>query len=339
MRTPSYAFVGYASRMGGIIADRAQFSQAKLDALVRDARQLSVRREPLCIYVTGSYGRLEASTSSDLDLFLLLERKRPAATVKRLNFLRLAADLIALVDRHGFPEFSGDGEYLEVHNIARMKEQLGSRTEDAENSFTARLLLILESRPIVAEARYRRLLGQTVDFYFEDFSGHAEAFRPTFLINDILRFWRTLCINYEHRRREDRAEGTRKKLTLDEIRAKGELKNLKLGFSRLSTCYSMVVPLAAMSAPVTAEHVVALAGRSPLERWQTLTQPKKQLADLIARYEWFLEFTEDKNRVLTALQNPSTRADAKRRSKEFGDLVYRILDRTAHADQRRYLTT
>lgn len=325
--------------MGGIIDERAQTSRASLEALVKEARKLSVGRERLCIYVTGSYGRLEASSSSDLDLFFLLESARPNHTVKRLNWLRLSGELIALVDQLGFKPFSGDGEYLEVHNIARMREQLGSRTEDAENTFTARLLLLLESRPVVGADRYRRLLRQTVDFYFEDFSGHAAQFRPTFLLNDILRFWRTLCINYEYRRREDRKKGDKKKLPIDEIRAEGELKNLKLGFSRLSTCYSMVVPLAAMSAPVTADDVVELASQSPLERWQSLRKPKKELAELLRSYEWFLEFTADKDESLAALQNSETRATAKMRSTEFGDLVFRVLDKTAHPDQRRYLTT
>ena len=213
-----------------------------------------------------------------------------------------------------------------------------SKKKDSDNTFTARLLLLLESRPVFETERYIRLLRQAVDFYFEDFSEHADAFRPTFLLNDILRFWRTLCINYEHRRREDLDEG-RRALSVNEIRAKGELKNLKLGFSRLNTCFSMVVPLAAMSAPVTAEHVVALANQSPLERWSDLVAPQEQMDQLFARYEWFLEFTADKESSLAALNDHATRAMAKQQSTEFGDLVFTILDATAHPDQRRYLTT
>lgn len=325
--------------MGQIFEKRAKLSRTRLSSLVAKSQEkLDARGEPLCIYVTGSYGRLEASDASDLDLFFLLESDDPKQLVKRLSWLRLSGELIALVEELKFPDFSGDGEFLEVHNVARMQEQLGSRTEDSENTFTARLLLLLESRPIFETERYSRLLRKAVDFYFEDFSDHKDAFRPTFLLNDILRFWRTLCINYEHHRREDRKDGGTKGLSCDEIRAKGELKNLKLGFSRLNTCFSMVVPLAAMSAPVTAEHVVALANQSPLERWSDLVAPQEQMDQLFARYEWFLEFTEDKESSLAALNDHATRAMAKQQSTEFGDLVFTILDATAHPDQRRYLT-
>jgi hypothetical protein len=322
--------------MGAISERRAAESGARLKRLIEASHKLDARGEPLCIYVTGSYGRLEASSESDLDLFFLLDSPDPLRLVKRLSWLRLSGDLIALVEGKGFPEFSGDGEFLEVHNVARMHDQLGSRTEDSENTFTARLLLLLDSRPIFGNDLYERLLRKVVDFYFEDFSGHADEFRPTFLINDILRFWRTLCINYEYRRRKDR-ESAGPSVT-EEIRAAGELKNLKLGFSRLNTCYSMIVPLASMDAPVKADHVVALATKSPLERWASLSAPLQKVARLVEAYEWFLEFTESKEAALRALQEPDTRADAKKRSSEFGDLVFEILEATAHDAQRRYLT-
>ncbi len=154
--------------MGQIFEKRAKLSRTRLSSLVAKSQEkLDARGEPLCIYVTGSYGRLEASDASDLDLFFLLESDDPKQLVKRLSWLRLSGELIALVEELKFPDFSGDGEFLEVHNVARMQEQLGSRTEDSENTFTARLLLLLESRPIFETERYSRLLRKAVDFYFE----------------------------------------------------------------------------------------------------------------------------------------------------------------------------
>ena len=79
-----------------------------------------------------------------------------------------------------------------------MEEVLGSPEDDGLNAFTARMLLLLESRPVYNAERYRRILKAVIGFYYRDFSDHSEHFRPTFLINDILRFWRTLTLNYEH---------------------------------------------------------------------------------------------------------------------------------------------
>src|SRR5438309_1594126 len=59
---------------------------------------------------------------------------------------------------------------------------------------------LLESQPLSDAAIYERLLEQIIGFYYRDFADHADDFLPIFLINDILRFWRTLTLNYEHHR-------------------------------------------------------------------------------------------------------------------------------------------
>ena len=59
---------------------------------------------------------------------------------------------------------------------------------------------------------------------------------PTFLTNDILRLWRTFCVNYEAR--------TERVPELE--KAKGKLKNYKLKHSRLLTCYSAILYLIAI---------------------------------------------------------------------------------------------
>ena len=59
---------------------------------------------------------------------------------------------------------------------------------------------------------------------------------PAFLSNDILRLWRTLCVNYE----------ARTKTTPEQEKAKRELTNYKLKHSRLLTCYSGILYLLAI---------------------------------------------------------------------------------------------
>jgi hypothetical protein len=61
-----------------------------------------------------------------------------------------------------------------------------------------------------------------VEAYWRDFLDHRQAFVPTFLTNDILRLWRTFCVNYEAR---TQTEPARKK-------AKRKLKNYKLKHRR-----------------------------------------------------------------------------------------------------------
>jgi hypothetical protein len=114
---------------------------------------------------------------------------------------------------------------------------------------------------------YDDLMERIVGFYYRDFEDHAEDYAPTFLQNDILRFWRTLTLNYEHHRLKlcylagDELE--RKK-------ADSALKNYKLKVSRLATCFSMVANLAAEEVPVRPETVLDLCRLTPAERFSRL---------------------------------------------------------------------
>lgn len=127
---------------------------AKLQKHLEDAARRAGRRA--CVYITGSFGRGEASKYSDLDLFIVGLGKRKRA-LPRLEEICIKADLIKASRDLDFPEFSGDGEYLEHHSIGEIIETLGQPKDDASNTFTARLLLLLESKAVLGSAVYERL--------------------------------------------------------------------------------------------------------------------------------------------------------------------------------------
>ena len=324
--------------MSELLPQRRQQSIDRLARLVEAARKLEpiVTGEPLCIYITGSYGRLEAvvhddlELASDLDLFFLYGVDDPDATFPRTRWFRLAGQLIELAENLGFPPFSGDAEWLAVHNVSRMREQLGSPHDDSVNAFTARMLFLLESRPVLDAALYDRLIERVVGFYFEDYEDHDADFRPTFLLNDILRFWRTLTLNYEHRRQKRLSKPSE-----DDPRAKTAVENLKLGFSRLNTCFSMVVPLSSSEVPVSPDPVVELTRLSPTERWESIDHPL--VSELLEVYEWFLARTEDKKAARESLRDPDASEEARRQDKRFGDLVFALLQATARPEILRYV--
>ncbi len=296
----------------------------------------------LCIYVTGSYGRGEAVVEasdpedrSDLDLFFLYDSSDAERKLPRTVWFPVAGSLIRLVHELGFPEFSGDAEWLDVHNVTKMREQLGSPEDDPVNTFTARMLLLLESRPVVNHELYERLLERVVGFYFEDFEEHGAEFRPTFLLNDILRFWRTLTLNYEAGRRKRLIEAGQDKEKVAKAKRKTAVKNFKLGFSRLSTCFSMVVPIAALGPPVSADDVLRLTRLTPTQRWEELRHDG--VREMIELYSWFLEMTADSTALDAAFDDESRRADARMRERRFGDLVYRILREIADPETLRFV--
>lgn len=326
--------------MGGLLEARREDSRERLDELIAEtaALQTICDPEPLCIYVTGSYGRLEAARTSDLDLFFLYGVKDPNKRFPRSRWLRIAGRLIEIADDLEFPEFSGDAEYLEVHNVAQIGRDLGSRVDDSENRFTARMLLLLESRSILNHELYDALIAEMLGFYYEDFEHHEDDFRPTFLINDILRFWRTLCLNYENKRSRRRQRVEEGKLDEERFRAESALANIKLRFSRLTTCHSMVAALAASQVPVRAEHVIQLVARTPLDRWAEIEPGNEDLvAELRGLYEGFLELTAEPDVLNTHLGSHESRAEARERADRYGELVAQLLQRSAVAGQLRYL--
>jgi hypothetical protein len=334
------------------LATRRKESEEGL-ALVREEAEsrLSsiVGKEPLAIYVTGSFGRLEARfpKGSDLDLFFLYgpDSCSHKARLSQLTWFELAGELIRISRDLDFEEFSRDGAFLQAHNVWHIGRELGSQHEDAENGFTARLLLLLESRYVLNKPLYERFMQETIGFYYGDYATNRGTFRPTFLINDILRFWRTLCLNYEHKRNRKRSDEDSDDPRA-QWRADSALDNLKLRFSRLSTCYSMVIALAAEPTPVGPERVLDLCRAAPMDRWSIAAQhasgsaaaeANAKVAQILEGYEYFLGLMGEEGALRERLASHSERERTRRHAGDFGQIVSEFMLATCQGDQLRTL--
>lgn len=285
------------------------------------------------IYVTGSYGRLEASARSDLDLFFILDDSYPAKTRKidKLTKTVIDASLIRIIEEMGLPEFSNEGQYLEIHPLSEIVETLGGPEDDYRNHFTARMLLLLESRPIYNPEAYSRIVEAIVQAYYRDYHDHERNFRPIFLVNDILRFWKTLCLNYENKRNISSEDKFMKR--------KNHLRNLKLKFSRLMTCFSTVIPLCTSHYARPAD-ILRLIRMAPIRRLQDVCvlNPKNDrvLGKILDNYAWFLQLTSRPD-ILEWMEKHTNRDIAFGRARSFGYEVYDLLARTSHKEILRYL--
>jgi len=196
------------------------------------------------------------------------------------------------------------------------------------SAFTARLLLLLESRCLFNEPVYEEVIGSFVGEYFRDYEGREDAFLPVFLVNDIVRYWRTVCLNYEHSRGKRRSE-----LRRDAgLRREYKLKNMKLKFSRVMTCYSAVSMLAWMhrSGTVSPDDIIRMAHRSPTERISDLGE-EASLRDSARRvlegYVWFLEtLSSDKTSSIRWLARESNVAKADRHAMRYRDAFVDLLE-------------
>jgi hypothetical protein len=136
----------------------------------------------------------------------------------------------------------------------------------------------------------------------------------------MVRFWKTLCLNYEHSRRKDIEEQSRQ-MDYDEeaqekLRIEYKLKNLKLGFSRIMTCFSALTLLVAEEAEhrtVVQTAVTSIVTIPPIDRLLRLGQDPRLADDVntvLEKYSWFLEFSSDKKSALEALRDPDVAQNA-----------------------------
>jgi predicted nucleotidyltransferase len=161
----------------------------QLQATLSEAEKRSAGKA--CVYATGSFGRGEANPHSDLDLFIVGKADGQGKRVlKRLDEICIKADLIEATRELKIPEFSGDGRYLEHYTVQELTRTLGTPDDDSINTFTARLLLLLESCPLLERAVYDEI-SEVIVAYWRDYEDHKNEFMPAFLANDILRLWRT----------------------------------------------------------------------------------------------------------------------------------------------------
>lgn len=261
---------------------RSALSQAHIRKIKEafDSRIDSAKYRDISVYCGGSLGRGDAGDRSYLDLFILSHKS--GKSLSRLENLELLASIVAINKELGFPQFSNDGQYLQVYSFPDMLKAVGSPSDDVQNLFTVRMLLLLESRPIFNESLYWMQVDSALDHYFRDSRG-KESFKPLFLVNDILRYWRTVCLNYELIR-NDKSRPWRK-------------KNINLKFSRMLTAFATVLPLIAKPAS-NKDCASSLIQRTPLERLAIGLDllgdlsMRVRFAEFLSVYEEFLSLKE-----------------------------------------------
>lgn len=315
----------------GELSDRRSQTMKRIETLrekLSEAEGIAVGKA--CVYATGSFGRCEASAYSDLDLFIVSKVENTAngkrqSLLRRLDDIRIKADLIEVTRQLNIPEFSGDGKYLVHYSVQELTGTLGKPEDDALNTFTARLLLLLESHPLLGPSVYEDIIEEVIASYWKDFADHKGDFVPAFLTNDILRLWRTFCVNYEaNTSSEPTAEN-----------AKRKSKNYKLKHSQLLTCYSALLYLLAVYGhqnTVSPNDVVQMTQLTPTQRLEWLLGQKNlvgahaAIQKLLGQYEAFLQTTNvSEVDLIEKFQNKTTSRAYMTSANSFGQSMFEAL--------------
>jgi predicted nucleotidyltransferase len=323
------------------IKSSKDFSISKLEELqnVISLSETISTNNDFCIYTTGSFGREEAGHESDIDLFFIYHNEENKFS--KIQKILIDAELIKLTKELSFPDFSGDGEYLEVHNLNEIHKELGSRNDDYLNYFTARMLLILESKYLHNEKLYEEIIDKILDKYYVDFNKN-ETFHPMFLINDIIRFWRTLCLNYEYGRKR-KNETNLPEDEFDKQKIKAHIKNYKLKFSRKLTCYSLMLLILFSNENLNKSKIKEFIKLSPINRLKYIYDNnedyfiKDSIDKILELYDNFLNITHKTKADLDIyISNKKNRDKAFDDAREFSTLIFKLMIHKKDDEKLKY---
>jgi hypothetical protein len=234
--------------------------------------------------------------------------------------------LIQSAKAHGVPKFDSDGKYLLHYTLDELKGNLGRPEDDALNTFTSRVLLLLESSPLIGDEVYRDVVNEVIAAYWQDYGDHRNDFLPAFLSNDIMRLWRTFCVNYE----------ARTSRIPEEKNIKRRKKNYTLKHSRLLTCYSGLMYMLAVFrekgtvSPDDVRNMVFLTPTERLERLMdipSLRDARQDIEDVRKKYEGFLDLKCDKDLFDRSMADSERAKELMRGSHDLADKIFSAIEK------------
>ncbi len=145
--------------------------------------------EDVAIVLMGSWGRSEVTSGSDDDYMVLVSGE------SRDNVRLSKAEIEMILDRTP----GGQGIFGEPVLSRVMIEKIGLE-EDSNRNLSRRMLFLLESTDAtnshVADAARDQLLDRYLDQSVKNFRP------PRFLLNDVIRYWRTMCVDFAGKEHE-----------------------------------------------------------------------------------------------------------------------------------------
>lgn len=317
----------------GLLEDRRASANGRLSDLSAGlAAAIGAERAGVSVFATGSYGRGEATRYSDLDFFVV--DSTAGGTEGSLRSIEIKRLVEATIARQSIPHDPGTDVHRLVHGIDALILGIGRQDDDHNNTLTCRLLLLLESRSLFDPDGYAEVISRVLSAYWRDYEDHRNDFVPGYLANDILRLWRTFCVNYEARTKSDP----------EEMRARRALKNYKLKHSRLLTCYSALAYLLMVfneRQTVSIDDAEGMVSLSPTQRIDEIgrrlvgaSTPARRILEI---YEKFLSTTDSPEADLVSrFLDQSDRRRLIDQASGLGDAVFdliRALGRDSRLDR------
>jgi len=174
----------------GVIEKAVETSERQLSIMRGIAEDIFGRKTPIIIGVNGSVARRECTSGSDVDLFFLgLDDSAEDLAEKQRTY---RAELM----KRGIKMPALGGVFERPLQARKMLDTIGGNN-DTNMYITRRMLFLLEGEWIYNERGFVDLRSKLIGRYVaEDLEKKKIAL---FLLNDIIRYWRTICVDFEHK--------------------------------------------------------------------------------------------------------------------------------------------
>jgi predicted nucleotidyltransferase len=170
------------------------------DEIVQEARQFLTSKfsteKTIDVVLLGSIARGEASKESDFD-YLLLAYSLPPKPRDTREILAAADEIPAMfnLDPPGT-----SGIFGKVVSSTDLTERIGLE-QDTNLTQTRRILILEESVSVFQPDKHEDLVRKMLQRYLVDYSKPKSGV-PRFLLNDVLKYWRTVAVDYQAKRWE-----------------------------------------------------------------------------------------------------------------------------------------
>lgn len=170
------------------------FSKDRLRHISERLAEARLPAEIVTVGVAGSLARMEATTQSDCDLVVVLNSGvDPDSPAADAAFQAVWQALAAL----GLESPETRGIYAGPVSIRTLLDPatIGRVSED-QRVFGSRILFLLELQPVWGEAEFRQLAQAIVDRYADRYVAVDPTKQWTYLLNDLVRYFKSLCQTY-----------------------------------------------------------------------------------------------------------------------------------------------